>query len=243
MLAVSMFSPFHHSIPSRTSPRINHQHPSPLYIQLDHINLPHPYSNLLLITMGLIKTAMMASAGMYAVNKLAKGYENHQGARSNQQQQQPQQQQQQQMLPQRQSRDYSPNSSARGAGGDYYAPQRYNEQPRSIDQSSAPQEYWYLSNNNEWARVPAEYANMRSGNPNYEPAQYCAPPRQQQLEFEYPQHRGYVVEEVMEPRSRSMVGPEQIQQGLGFLMDAAGKKGGKKGKDDKMSEMMSMFSR
>jgi hypothetical protein len=190
--------------------------------------------------MGLIKTAMMAGAGMYAVNKLAKGYENHQGARPTQQQQQQQQQMQQ---PQRQSRDYSPNSSARatGAGGDYYAPQPFNEQARSIDPSSAPQEYWYLNNNNEWARVPAEYANMRSTNPNYEP-QYCAPPRQQQLEFEYPQ-RGYVVEEVMEPRSRSMVGPEQIQQGLGFLMEATGKKGGKKGKEDKLSEMMGMFSK
>lgn len=204
--------------------------------------------------MGLIKTAMYAGAGIYAVNKISKGYENHQGARSTQQQQQ-----QSQRQGQRQSRDYSPNSSARGNADAYYdnraaAPQSFIDQPRSTDPStSAPQEYWYLNNDNEWARVPAEFANMRTTHPDFEQrpmAQYPAPRQQQQLEFQYPQQeyypqqqqQGYVMEEVNEPRSRSMVGPEQIQQGLGFLMNASSK-GGKKGKDDKLSEVMSMFSK
>ena len=196
--------------------------------------------------MGLIKTAMMAGAGMYAVNKLAKGYESHQGAR-------PVQQQQQQMQPQRQSREYSPNSSQRANGGDYHdnrnpSPQPFDptQQQRSIDPSASyPQEYWYLDNNNEWARLPSEYANMRTTNPNYEHQAPQYPARQQQLEFEYPQQQqqGYVIEEVSQPRSRSMLAPEQIQQGLGFLMNTSSK-GGKNGKDgDKLSEVMSMFSK
>jgi hypothetical protein len=203
--------------------------------------------------MGLIKTAMMAGAGMYAVNKIAKGYENHQGARPVQQQQQ--QQQQQQMQPQRQSREYSPNSSQRANGGDYYdnrssAAQPFDptQQQRSIDPSASyPQEYWYLDNNNEWVRLPSEYANMRTSNPNYEHSAPQHPVRQQQLEFDYPQQQqqqGYVIEEANQPRSRSILGPEQIQQGLGFLMNPNSKEG-KKSKDrdsGKLLNVMSMFS-
>lgn len=182
--------------------------------------------------MGLIKTAMMSGAAMYGVNKLAKGYESHQSVRPVQQQQQ-----QQQMQPERQSREYPQQ------------PFNPNQQQRSIDPSSNPypQEYWYLNNNNEWARLPSEYANMRTSNPEHErqaPQYPQYPVRQQQLDFDYPQQQqGYVVEEVREPRSRSMVSSEQIQQGLGFLMNA-GSKGGKRGKDgDKMSDVLSMFSK
>ena len=199
--------------------------------------------------MGLIKTAMMSGAAIYGVNKLAKSYDSRQANRPMQQQQQ-----QQQMQPQRQSRDYSPNATQGMNSADYndnrnQSPQPLNpsQQQRSIDPSTSyPQEYWYLNNNNEWARVPSEYANMRTTNPEYERQAPQYPlARQQQLEFDYPrqQQQGYVYEEVMEPRSRSLVGPDQLQQGLSFLMNASSK-GGKKGKDgDKMSEMMSMFSR
>jgi hypothetical protein len=206
--------------------------------------------------MGLIKTAMMSGAAIYGVNKIAKSYDSRQANRPMQQQQQ----QQQQMQPQRQSRDYSPNVAQGVNGGNYsdsrnQSPPPFNssQQQRSIDPSTSyPQEYWYLNNNNEWARLPSEYANMRTTNPEYErQAPQYPPARQQQLEFDYPQHNypqqqqqhGYVYEEVIEPRSRSLVGPDQLQQGLSFLMNASSK-GGKKGKDgDKMSEVMSMFSR
>jgi hypothetical protein len=154
------------------------------------------------------------------------------------------------MQPARQSREYSPNSSQRNNGGDYYNdrnPQSFNpdQQQRSISPSGTqyPQEYWYLNSNNEWVRLPAEYANMRTSNPAYERQAPQYPAGQQQLDFDYPQQQqGYVYEEVMEPRSRSMVSSDQIQQGLGFLMNAGSKKG-KKGKDDKMSEVLSMFSK
>lgn len=198
--------------------------------------------------MGIIKTAMMAGAGMYAVNKLAKGYESHQGARP------VQQQQQQQMQPQRQSREYPPNSSQRANGGGDYSNNRNpsaqpfdpTQQQRSIDPSaSSPPEYWYLDNNNDWARVPSEYANMPTTNPDYQHQAPQHPTRQQQLDFEYPQQQqqGYVIEEVSQPRSRSILAPEQIQQGLGFLMNTSSKRE-KKGKDgDKLSEVMNMFSK
>lgn len=171
--------------------------------------------------MGLIKTAIMSGAAMYGVNKIAKGYETRQNNR-------PVQQQQQQYQSQRDARSGSP-------------PPFNPNQQRGIDQSS-PQEYWYLNSNNEWTPLPREYANMRSSAPTYDPRTPQYPAHQQQLEFEYPQQQGYV-EEVMEPRSRSAVSSDQIQQGLGFLMNAAGSRGGRKGKDDKMSEVLGMFSK
>jgi len=165
------------------------------------------------------------------------------------------------MQPQRQSLECSPNSSQHNNGDDYYdnhkpSSQSFdpNQQRRSVDISATPYppEFWYLNNNNnELARLPNEYANMRGGNPGYErqaapvpqyaTSQYAAPqytaPQyaapQHQGYFDYPQQQQrYVVEGVMEPKSRSPVSSDQIQQGLGFLMNA-GSKGRKRGKKDK----------
>lgn len=178
---------------------------------------------------------------MYGVNKLAKTYETRQSNHP------VQQQQQQQYQPQRQSREYSPDASHSNNSGGYSdarnsSPPPFGpQQQRGIDQSS-PQEYWYLNNNNEWMPLPREYANMRTSAPQFDQRSPQFPIRQQQLDFEYPQQQG-CAEEFMEPRRRSMVSPDQMQQGLGLLMNAAGSKGGKKGKDDKMSEVLSMFTK
>jgi hypothetical protein len=197
--------------------------------------------------MGLIQTAMMSGTAMYGLNKLSKGYETHQRSRPAQQQQH--------MQPQYQSREYSPNSPQRNNGGDYYDNRNHSPQPFDPSQQQSsfgtsatayPQEYWYLNNNNEWARLPSEYANIRSGGLGFERQtaplpQY--PARQQQDCFDYPQRQqGYVVEEVMDPRSQPPVSSHQVQQGLGLLMNA-GAKAPKKEKDhSKLFNVLSMFS-
>lgn len=195
--------------------------------------------------MGLIKTAIYSGAAIYGVKTLAKTAEqHHHNNQMAQQQQQQYGQQQFQQQPQRQSRDYS-TSPTRGRTGSPVYYEDNIQQRRSIDPNSQ-QEYWYLNNQNEWCRLPAEYANMqvRGGSPPQMPV------RQQQLEFDYPQQQGYYpqqqgyVEEIPQQpmSSRGLLSPEMMQSAMAIMGQVkSGKKGGKD--DNKMGDVMAMFSR